>query len=244
MLRLLEPAEVVLAGPPNAGKSTLTNVLVGRPVSIVHETPGTTRDWVRELAVLDGVPVWLTDTAGIWDVPSDIDTEAVRRARARAAGADLVLLLSAGEEPAPLDWPGHACVIRIATQCDIKPAWQGADAAISCNDVGPAGIDVGPAGIDVGPAGSRPEGARFCGRTSPQTNRPQNLSLRSRTCEPYGLGNLRNLIVNALGLAAFDASAPMAFTPRQAELLELAAAAIDRNDSAGATAALEKLLRD
>ena len=52
MRRLADPREVVLAGPPNAGKSTLANALIGRPVSIVHDTAGTTRDWVREQALL------------------------------------------------------------------------------------------------------------------------------------------------------------------------------------------------
>ena len=143
MTRLIEPPQVVLVGPPNAGKSALTNALVGRPVSIVHETPGTTRDWVRELALLDGVPVWLTDTAGIWDLspgastpppPGDaaaVDAEAVRRARHRAESADLVLMLSPGE---PIDTPGwlHAtALLRVVTKTDLAPPSPGADAAVS-----------------------------------------------------------------------------------------------------------------
>jgi len=98
--RLCRPAEVV----PNAGKSTLANALVGRAVSIVHETPGTTRDWVREIALLDGVPIWLTDTAGLWQAAGPVDAEAVRRARQCVAAADLVVLLAAGAVPEPPDW--------------------------------------------------------------------------------------------------------------------------------------------
>ena len=78
--RLLEPAEVVLAGPPNVGKSTLANALIGRQVSLVHDQAGTTRDWVRHLAVLCGVPVHVTDTAGLWDAPAGVDAQAVGRA--------------------------------------------------------------------------------------------------------------------------------------------------------------------
>ena len=129
--RLLHPAEVVLAGPPNAGKSTLANALLAREVSIVHHAAGTTRDWVREQAVLDGVPIWLTDTAGLWSADDALDAEAVRRAHARACEADLVLLLGA-ETPARLPqwWQGRR-VIRVASKCDTCPAAPGADVEVS-----------------------------------------------------------------------------------------------------------------
>ncbi|MCD6303558.1 MAG: 50S ribosome-binding GTPase, partial [Planctomycetes bacterium] len=104
MLRAIEPAEVVIAGPPNVGKSTLTNALVGRDVSIVHDMPGTTRDWVREPALLRGLGVWVTDTAGLWDPADGPDAEAVRRARARIALADVVCLLAVGRRPDIPTW--------------------------------------------------------------------------------------------------------------------------------------------
>ncbi len=132
MQRLLHPAEVVLAGPPNVGKSTLANALVQRAVSIVHDAAGTTRDWVREPALLNGVPVYLTDTAGLWDppAPGEVDAEAVRRARRRIRQADLVLLLGAGQRSKVPAWLG-ARYLHVATQCDLSPPFAGADAAVA-----------------------------------------------------------------------------------------------------------------
>lgn len=124
--RLLDPPEVVLVGPPNAGKSTLANALTGRQGSIVHDAPGTTRDWVRERAVLLGRPVWLTDTAGLWSVPDGdhhgVDAEAVRRARARAETADLVLLVAPHRRLERPDWlaPDRP-VLHVASQMDRLP---------------------------------------------------------------------------------------------------------------------------
>jgi len=123
--RLIEPAELVLAGPPNAGKSALMNVLVGRRVSLVHDHPGTTRDWVRELASFGGVPVWLTDTAGPWDVPEGVDAEAVRRARRRAEAADLVLRLAPDGAQEPPEWLHAKRTLLVRSKCDVSPATSG-----------------------------------------------------------------------------------------------------------------------
>jgi len=131
MRRVLHPAEVVLAGPPNAGKSTLANALVGRAVSIVSDTPGTTRDWVRELALPGGLPVWLTDTAGLWDVQSPEDAEAVRRARDRAGQADLVLLVESGEPFRVPDWLDARRVLRVAAKCDLPGETSACDVRVS-----------------------------------------------------------------------------------------------------------------
>jgi tRNA modification GTPase len=131
MRRLLEPAEVVLIGPPNVGKSTLANAIVGRQVSIVHETPGTTRDWVREPAIIAGVPIYLTDTAGLWLSAGGVDAQAIGRGRARAEQADLVLLLAAGKTIEPPAWLNAKRVLRVSAKTDICTPLPGCDVAVS-----------------------------------------------------------------------------------------------------------------
>ncbi|MFA6134326.1 MAG: GTPase [Phycisphaerae bacterium] len=135
MRRLLDPPQVVLAGPPNAGKSTLANAMIGRAVSIVDPAAGTTRDWVRELAIFHGVPLYLTDTAGLWSGADGIDAQAVARARAAALSADLVILLLGPDQdqpPAPArDWPPGKRVLRVASKCDLGPPRSPCDLAVS-----------------------------------------------------------------------------------------------------------------
>jgi tRNA modification GTPase len=89
--RLRDGLVVAIAGPPNAGKSTLLNRLARREAAIVSPHPGTTRDVIEVHLDLDGYPVTLLDTAGIRDGDDPVEQEGVRRARQRAAAADLVL---------------------------------------------------------------------------------------------------------------------------------------------------------
>jgi len=142
--KLLNPIEVVLAGPPNAGKSTLTNALVGRQVSIVHQTAGTTRDWVREPAVLSGVPIWLTDTAGLWKEAQGVDAEAVRRARHRAARADILILLDPdirAEDPEWLDDEmNRPAILWVKSKCD-EASGVSSDKCIELSAMTGLGID-------------------------------------------------------------------------------------------------------
>ena len=83
----------MIAGAPNAGKSSLLNRLAGHDAAIVTATAGTTRDVLREDVVIDGLPVRLIDTAGLRDSDDPIEQEGVRRARAEIARADRVLLV-------------------------------------------------------------------------------------------------------------------------------------------------------
>jgi tRNA modification GTPase len=94
--RLREGFTVVIAGPPNVGKSTLMNALAGRDVAIISPIPGTTRDLIEVFLDLRGYPVILVDTAGIRESSDPIEQEGVARARRRAESADLILWLSDG----------------------------------------------------------------------------------------------------------------------------------------------------
>lgn len=87
--RVREGVTIAITGPPNAGKSSLFNTLLGRDAAIVSPTPGTTRDVIEGALVLDGVPVVLLDTAGLREADDPIEAEGVRRARERAATADI-----------------------------------------------------------------------------------------------------------------------------------------------------------
>ncbi len=82
---LRDGIHVVLAGRPNAGKSSLLNALAGYDAAIVTEVPGTTRDLVRENIEIDGLPVHIVDTAGLRDSTSDVEQEGIRRARQQLA---------------------------------------------------------------------------------------------------------------------------------------------------------------
>lgn len=84
---------VVLAGPPNAGKSSLLNALAQSDAAIVSPVPGTTRDVLRERIHVDGMPLHLVDTAGLRVTQDAIESEGVRRARTQMARADRILLI-------------------------------------------------------------------------------------------------------------------------------------------------------
>ena len=90
-LRLAEPYHVVLSGPPNVGKSSLINAIVGYDRSITFDQAGTTRDVLHSETVIDGFPVRLSDTAGIHAAPDPIEREGILRAQDAIQSADLVV---------------------------------------------------------------------------------------------------------------------------------------------------------
>lgn len=96
---LREGALVVIAGEPNAGKSTLMNELLGRDRSIVTPIPGTTRDTIEEGLTIRGILVRLVDTAGLRAIDCPIEQEGIRRATGMVARADLTLLMLDGSVP-------------------------------------------------------------------------------------------------------------------------------------------------
>jgi tRNA modification GTPase len=93
---------VVIAGRPNAGKSSLLNALAGHDAAIVTAIPGTTRDVLREQIEVEGLPVTVLDTAGLRDSPDVIEEEGIRRAQREIGRADRVLYLVDGADPVAL----------------------------------------------------------------------------------------------------------------------------------------------
>jgi tRNA modification GTPase len=124
---LARGARVVLAGAPNVGKSSLMNALSGADRSIISEEPGTTRDLVETEIEIDGLPVHLTDTAGLRESDNAIESEGVRRAHTAMATADLVLLLiddmpnsgQAGQMEIGEALDGVSC-LRVYNKCDLS----------------------------------------------------------------------------------------------------------------------------
>jgi tRNA modification GTPase len=112
---------IVIAGPPNAGKSTLLNALARRDVAIVSEHPGTTRDALEVHLDLAGYPVTVTDTAGLRESADPVEQIGIDRGVARAKEADLVLWLVEPGSPAtaPPTFEGAGDFWTIATKSDI-----------------------------------------------------------------------------------------------------------------------------
>jgi tRNA modification GTPase len=121
---------VVLAGPPNAGKSSLLNALARRDVAIVSPIAGTTRDAIEVRLDLSGLPVILVDTAGLRDSADPIELEGVRRARALVERADLVLSLRAIDS-APDRIHQDSDTLAIATKADLGGVAAPGELAIS-----------------------------------------------------------------------------------------------------------------
>jgi tRNA modification GTPase len=120
-------ARVVLAGAPNAGKSSVMNALAGEDRAIVSDQPGTTRDLVESEIDLDGLPVRLVDTAGLRHSDDQVEDEGIRRATAAMATADLVLLviddaaeLQLAEKAAVKNALSDVPILRVYNKCDLS----------------------------------------------------------------------------------------------------------------------------
>ena len=127
LVHLLHPPTVAIVGPANVGKSTLANQLFGQQRSITADVAGTTRDWVGEIANIDGLPVLLVDTPGIRGADDAIERAAIGQSRQKIATADLIVLVLdaarplAPEQAALLD--AFPAALRVVNRCDRPHAW-------------------------------------------------------------------------------------------------------------------------
>ena len=131
-ISLRDGLRVALLGPPNAGKSSILNMLAGREAAIVSARAGTTRDVIEVSILLDGVPVTLVDTAGLREAGDDIEREGVRRARAQAEKADINILVAsvdtqAMDEDLRVD-------LRLANKADLGVPPGAFDLTLSAHD--------------------------------------------------------------------------------------------------------------
>ena len=134
--KLKDGLRVVLAGPPNSGKSTLLNALVGREAAIVSDIAGTTRDMIEVPVAVEAVALVFTDTAGLRDDSADvIERIGIDRSHAAMAQADILLWLGAEGEG-----PSHANLIEIAAKCDIMGKGERSADAITVSAQTGAGI--------------------------------------------------------------------------------------------------------
>ena len=134
---LRDGLSVAIAGPPNAGKSSLLNRLAGYDAAIVTDIPGTTRDPLREQIVLDGLPVQIVDTAGLRETEDPIEVEGTRRAQIAGTQADRILWLqdirdgeSAARTAAQQAFGDSAALTIVLNKADlleVQPATSGSD---------------------------------------------------------------------------------------------------------------------
>ncbi len=141
---LTEGLTVVIAGRPNAGKSSLLNALAGFDAAIVTGIPGTTRDVLRERISVDGLPIHVADTAGLRESADAIEEEGVRRARAEISRADLVVYVvdaAVGAAPGELESLGDdPPALVVWNKIDLAPMPAGA-AGIPVSALAGAGLD-------------------------------------------------------------------------------------------------------
>jgi len=139
--------QVVLAGRPNVGKSSLLNRLAGEERAIVTPIAGTTRDALRETILIEGVPLILVDTAGLRESRDEVERLGVERAQREVARADLLLAVhdcsAPGREPA-LEAPAAAARIDVFNKIDLAPGFVPAESrhpAVCVSAKTGAGID-------------------------------------------------------------------------------------------------------
>jgi tRNA modification GTPase len=126
---------VVVAGPPNVGKSSLINKIVGEDRTIVSDLPGTTRDHIEVAVAIGGIPMRLTDTAGLRDTDDKVEAIGVGRAQRLVEMADLLVWLGDAA-----DAPPHRRVVVVQSKADLQDRAEGAPGTIAVSALTGAGI--------------------------------------------------------------------------------------------------------
>ena len=134
--RLKDGVRVVVAGPPNAGKSSLLNAIVGEERAIVTAVPGTTRDHIEVPLSLGGVPILLTDTAGLRESADEVEAIGVARAASLMEAADVLVWL--GEQD---DAPPHPRVIEVYPKSDLADRLPAPEGALLVSSVTGEGVN-------------------------------------------------------------------------------------------------------
>jgi small GTP-binding protein len=122
--RLLHPPKIAIVGPPNVGKSTLANRLFGQQRSITADVPGTTRDWVGEMADIGGLPAMLIDTPGLRQTDDAIERSAIAASREQVEEADLLIAVidATGRRPDHLQENSQRQIVAI-NKIDQPASW-------------------------------------------------------------------------------------------------------------------------
>ncbi len=144
-LHLVRPWQVVVAGRPNVGKSSLINAIAGYQRAIVYDLPGTTRDIVGIQTALDGWPVEIFDTAGLRAAGDPIEQAGIELAEAKIAAADLVVLVFDSSAPWTADdqdlFESHPSALLVSNKADLPPVPGPHPAAMNVSAATSAGVE-------------------------------------------------------------------------------------------------------
>ena len=133
---LKDGVRVVVAGPPNVGKSSLINAIAGQEKAIVTDTPGTTRDHIEVPLALDGMPILLTDTAGLRESDEVVERIGIDRARSLVESADVLVWLGEPDEA-----PRHPRLIRVHARSDLPGRCEAPAGSIAVSSVTGEGLN-------------------------------------------------------------------------------------------------------